>query len=105
MKVNLKQTINDIISEFNCTEIARLQKYNAGLTASDTFEKLFIFSEFFQEKRRKKTLTRRRAFIGKSKSGIRKGCMGRDKLVFNVSGIGEGREIGAIQLGKSTKVK
>ena len=75
--MKIKLSVNAIIPAFYCTEIARLQKYNAGLKASDTFEKLFIFSEFFQEKRRKKTLTRRRAFIGKSKSGIRKGCMGR----------------------------
>jgi hypothetical protein len=35
-----------------------MQKYNAGLTAFDTFEKLFKNAEYFLHKTKKKTLTR-----------------------------------------------
>lgn len=45
--MEIKMSVNNIIPAFYCTEIARLQKYNASLTAFDTFEKLFIISEFF----------------------------------------------------------
>lgn len=102
--MKIKLSVNAIIPAFYCTEIARLQKYNAGLKASDTFEKLFIFSDYFAKKEEKNADPGEQRLLEKVNQLFGKDVW-EERLVFNVSGIGEGREIGAIQLGKSTKVK